>query len=116
MNETGSLIRMHHHENFDILDNLSENEGTLYYKGEPINVGSATGKDYTKSEITEMITALWNELGEEIITPDTDITVPGDYITTGTMQVYVKQAFSEFVTGAVGEENLGGDTSDTTEP
>ena len=34
--ETGSLIQLHKHNNFDVLEELEDSGGKLYYKGVPI--------------------------------------------------------------------------------
>lgn len=33
---TGSLIQLHKHDNFDVLEELEDSSGKLYYKGVPI--------------------------------------------------------------------------------
>ena len=35
-NGTGSLIQLHKHDNFDVLEELEDSGGKLYYKGVPI--------------------------------------------------------------------------------
>ena len=36
MSNPGSLIQLHHHENFDLLNSLSDVNGMLYYKDSPV--------------------------------------------------------------------------------
>lgn len=36
MSSAGSLIQLHHHSNIDVLDDISDSDGKLYYKGTPI--------------------------------------------------------------------------------
>ena len=33
---TGSLIQLHNHDNYDVLEELEDSDGKLYYKGVPI--------------------------------------------------------------------------------
>lgn len=35
-NGTGSLIQLHNHDNYDVLEELEDSSGKLYYKGVPI--------------------------------------------------------------------------------
>lgn len=35
-NGTGSLIQLHNHDNYDVLEELEDSDGKLYYKGVPI--------------------------------------------------------------------------------
>ena len=35
-NGTGSLIQLHNHDNYDVLEKLEDSGGKLYYKGVPI--------------------------------------------------------------------------------
>lgn len=35
-NGTGSLIQLHNHDNYDVLEELEDSGGKLYYKGVPI--------------------------------------------------------------------------------
>ena len=35
-NRTGSLIQLHNHDNYDVLEELEDSGGKLYYKGVPI--------------------------------------------------------------------------------
>lgn len=37
MDNTGSLIQIHYHNNFETLENLSNIDGILYFKGTPIH-------------------------------------------------------------------------------
>ena len=39
MSSTGSLIQLHHHENFELLEHLTDNSGILYYKNAPVFPG-----------------------------------------------------------------------------
>jgi len=39
MSNPGSLIQLHFHENFDVLNGLSDTDGILYYQGSPIFPG-----------------------------------------------------------------------------
>lgn len=36
MAKTGSLIQLHNHDNFEVLEELEDSDGKLYYKGVPI--------------------------------------------------------------------------------
>lgn len=83
MNNEGSMIRIHYHNNIDILKEIDDINGILYYKKSPIMVddvqynllskfsylngsllfdGMVVSQEYIKSQITMMITDLWNEL------------------------------------------------------
>ena len=108
MNNTGALIPLHEHENFNTLKQINDVDGMLYYKDKPISstpskksnnaiileedglyVSNLTmlnfdqynlisrftykngalffddvivPQEYTKSQITMMITDLWNDL------------------------------------------------------
>ena len=37
MSETGSLINLHYHNNYEVLEELSDVDDTLYYKDKPIS-------------------------------------------------------------------------------
>lgn len=39
MAATGSLLQLHSHNNYDILEEISDINGQLYYKGVPIYIG-----------------------------------------------------------------------------
>lgn len=36
MPSTGSIIQLHHHNNFELLEFLTEDNGNLYYKSKPV--------------------------------------------------------------------------------
>ncbi len=55
----GSLIEIHAHGNFDVIEKFSEKNGELYYNNVKIFTNTA---GFTNKEIEDTITAAWTEI------------------------------------------------------
>ena len=55
MSSPGSLIQLHYHDNLEILKELTDNDGVLYYKGTPIRSSESqpSSGDYITTETME---------------------------------------------------------------
>lgn len=62
MNNTGSLIQIHHHNNFETLEQITDYNGTLYYKDAPILY--AASDEEIEQAIIDTIKILNNEGGQ----------------------------------------------------
>jgi hypothetical protein len=60
MNNPGSLIQLHYHDNLKILECLTEDNNSLCYKGIPVSLSIVTDE-----EIQQAITDTLNLLKEE---------------------------------------------------
>lgn len=114
MNNGGGLVYIHHHDNLDILKDLSEVDGVLYYKGSPILSGEdLESKSYTEEEIQAMIIDLWTELDENVEFDDNgNVIVDNSFVTNKEMEEYVQEALTKLVNNAVGEETLDEETTE----
>jgi hypothetical protein len=108
MSSEGSLIKIHFHDNYDILKELSEVDGNLYYKGNPILSGPSSGDEfvqsYTEEEIEQAIVDLWAELGEKVEFEDGGKIVGEYFVTNEYMEQYVQEALTKLVAHAIGED------------
>lgn len=55
---TGSLIKLHGHDNMDVLDELSVKDNVLYFRGEMVC------EDYESRSIKIMIDDVWDAIEE----------------------------------------------------
>ena len=55
---TGSLIKLHHHDNIDILNDFTAKDDVLYFRGERVC------EDYEKLSIKIMIDDVWDAMQE----------------------------------------------------
>lgn len=116
MSNGNGLIYLHNHENYNILKELSEVDGVLYYKGLPIISGDDIVTEYTDDEIRAMIISLWKSLGEDIELESGGKVINEYFATNEHMEAYVYEAVKDLVDGAIKvPTESGGDTSDNGE-
>lgn len=118
-NNSGSLIQLHHHDNFDVLNNLTDIDGVLYYQGAPITIsisnrannGIALESDgLYMSNLTTLTANQYNLVSRFSY-------VNGSLLFDGTIvsQEYDDSQIQMMITDLWNDLEPGGDTSDITE-
>jgi len=129
-NSPGSLIQLHFHENFDVIDKLSDVGGILYYKDTPV-FPSVSKKDNNAvtletdglyvSNVTMLSQKQYDLLSKfdyiNNVLVFNDVTVSQEYTKTQ-ITVMIHELWLEIDPEYDGgdEDNTGGDTSDPAKP